>query len=175
MHKPAVGATQRNKMGSHVVNVISSELEEEPEEIRELILKHFPDLAEELGIKEEEDDFDYERHSPRSDDELAHARQSAGGWDDGVDESAFGKYVESKDAFKMMQDHPGKSCKKAHPGKTHEEWKKSKKSDKEESKDDKEESKDDNKKSKFDMMKDHPFKSCNSVHKNKTHEDNDKI
>jgi len=85
----------------------------------------------------------------------------------------------------MMQDHPGKSCKKAHPGKTHEEWKKSKKSDKEESKDDdKEESKDDKKeskddkkeskdkgKSKFDMMKDHPFKSCNSVHKNKTHEE----
>ena len=118
-------------------------------------------------------------HHDYDDDEM---KQKAGGWDAGVDESTFGKYVESKDAFKMMQDHPGKSCKKAHPGKTHEEWKKSdkeeskddkeeSKDDKKESKDDKKESKDDKKESKFDMMKDHPFKSCNSVHKNKTHEE----
>jgi hypothetical protein len=172
---------EKHKSSTHIIHQVASDLEEEPEDIKELLEKHFPRVLEMLkqhdvdrsrldhdsGMRQ--DDPHDSRHDYDHED-----KQKAGSWDAGVDESAFGKYVESKDAFKMMQDHPGKSCKKAHKGKTHEEWKKSKKSDKddkEESKDDKEESKDDKKESKFDMMKDHPFKSCNSVHKNKTHEE----
>ena len=170
MHSPEY----KHKSSKEILHQVASDLEVEREDIEELLDEHFPKIVEML----KKHDIDQGSGSPRwhrHDDDYDHDHdhedeQKAGSWDAGVDESAFGKYVESKDAFKMMQDHPGKSCKKAHPGKTHEEWKKSKKSDKEESKDDKEESKDKGK-SKFDMMKDHPFKSCNSVHKNKTHEE----
>jgi len=156
----------KHKSSRDILYQVASELEEEIDNIKKLLKERFPRIVKMLKQHDIDQGHDYDDH------EAQRRRQDAGLERAGVDESAFGKYVESKDAFKMMQDHPGKSCKKAHKGKTHEEWKKSKKSDKEESKDDdKKESKDDNGKSKFDMMKDHPFRSCKKAHPGKGHEE----